>query len=204
MKNIYMIFSATDLKIGKMIRFVTKNSYNHCSVCLQPDLGRFYSFSRVYRSNPLIGGFVTESPLRYTLSSRTRLKIIKIPVSDIRYNAVKELISDMRERGDEYVYNYFSAAGYPFGKKFESKNAYTCAEFAHTVLKTAGIPAPEKANIYEMELALSGYQTTEGRAVDILGNTVWGEDRYLEHVGKTRQAIQMAKRFRRLVSRDSC
>ena len=76
MKNLYLIFSSTDLKIGRMIRFVTQNQYNHCSVCLREDLSKFYSFSRIYRSNPLIGGFTVESPCRYTLSSRTKVKIV--------------------------------------------------------------------------------------------------------------------------------
>ncbi len=199
MKYIFMIFSATDLRIGKMIRIVTKNRYNHCSICLKEDLGKFYSFSRVYRSNPLIGGFVTESPCRYTLSSKTGMKIVRIPLPDVSYQHVKEFISKMKDCGDEYVYNYFSAAAYPFGKKFDRKNAFTCAEFAHEVMRTAGITMPKKANIREMELALSEYPYTEGRAVDILDNPSWGEDPYLQHIAKTRQAIQIASRFRKLI-----
>lgn len=199
MKNIYVIFSATDLKIGKMIRAVTRNSYNHCSICLRDDLSQFYSFSRVYRSNPLIGGFVTESPCRYTLSSRTGLKIVRVPVTEDIFGRVVQLIHYMREHGDEYVYNYFSAVTYPLGMKYKSRNAFTCAEFTREVLKTAGIDMPEQANIYKMESALCNYQTTEGRAVDILGSCVWGEDRYLEHIGKKKQAVQIAKRFGRLL-----
>ena len=176
MKKIYVIFSATDLKIGQMIRFVTRNRYNHCSICLSEDLKRFYSFSRVYRSNPLIGGFVVESPLRYTLSSRTGLKIVEVEVTDEAYRRVKELIGYM------------------------GRNAFTCAEFTREILKAAGIAVPKKANIYEMERCLEGLPTTEGLAVDILGPTVWGEDRYLEHIGKKKQAVQIAKRFGRLVA----
>ena len=200
MKKIYVIFSATDLKIGQMIRFVTRNRYNHCSICLSEDLKRFYSFSRVYRSNPLIGGFVVESPLRYTLSSRTGLKIVEVEVTDEAYRRVKELIGYMGEHGDEYVYNYFSALTYPLGMKFPSRNAFTCAEFTREILKAAGIAVPKKANIYEMERCLESMPTTEGLAVDILGPTVWGEDRYLEHIGKKKQAVQIAKRFGRLVA----
>ena len=74
MKRIFVIFSSTDLRIGRMIRFITRNDYNHCSVCLREDLAYFYSFSRLYRSNPLISGFTVESPNRYTLSSKTKLR----------------------------------------------------------------------------------------------------------------------------------
>lgn len=199
MKKIYIIFSKTDLKIGKMIRLVTQNEYNHTSVCLKEDLSRFYSFSRVYRNNPLIGGFVTESPCRYTLSSRVRIKIVEIAVSDEKYELVREHILMMKDRGDEYVYNFFSAAVYPFGRSFSRNNAFTCAEFTHSILKIAGIVMPQRANIKQMELALTDYPTVEGRATELLGEPAWGEDRYLEHIGKRSQAIQILSRFRKLV-----
>lgn len=199
MKNIYMIFSATDLKIGKMIRFVTKNRYNHCSISLRDDLSKFYSFSRVYYKNPLIGGFVVESPCRYTLSSETALKIVTIEVTDDTYERVKSLVHYMRDHGDEFVYNYFSAAGYPFGMVFKRRNAFTCAEFVNSVLTAAGIRMPVQANIYQMEQALKNYPSIEGPAVSILKNTAWGEDKYLESVSKRRQAWQMTVRLGRLV-----
>ena len=199
MKNIYVIFSSTDLKIGKMIRIVTRNHYNHCSISFRDDLSRFYSFSRVYRTNPLIGGFVSESPCRYTMSPRTGLKIAAVPISDEKYEDVKKLIYYMRDHGDEYVYNYFSAAAYPFGRKFERNNAFTCAEFTHVVLKTAGINMPKRANIEQMENALADYIVWEGRAVDRFNAPAWGDDRYLEHIGKRETAVQICRRFKRLV-----
>lgn len=199
MKNLYVIFSSTDLKIGRMIRFVTQNQYNHCSVCLREDLSKFYSFSRIYRSNPLIGGFTVESPCRYTLSSRTKVKIVEIPVSDEDFASVRKMIKDMSERDDEYVYNFFSAAAYPFGRRFKRDNAYTCAEFTNNVLKTAGIKMPQRANIEQMEQALQYYPTWEGRAVDEFYAPSWGDDKYLGHPGKVEAAAQICRRFKRLV-----
>lgn len=200
MKTIYVIFSSTDLRIGRMIRFVTQNEYNHCSVCLREDLSIFYSFSRIYKNNPLIGGFTVESPLRYTLSPKTRLKIVSVPVSDCGFDAVSDMISEMSEDPENYVYNYFSAVIYPFGKRFERDNAFTCAEFTSRLLKVAGVPMPKKANIEEMENALKELPTWEGRAVDGRFDSLWGEDRYLDRIGKRRQCALMAKRFRRLVA----
>ena len=199
MKNIYVIFSSTDLKIGKMIRFFTQNKYNHCSVCLEEDLSMFYSFSRLYLRNPLIGGFTVESPCRYTLSSRTKVKIVSVPVEDERFDAVLDMISTMSEHDDEYVYNYFSAATYLFGRRFNRDNAYTCAEFTNNVLKTAGVNMPEQANIEQMELSLKDFPTWEGRAVDGFYEPAWGEDPYLGHIGKRETAAQIYRRFKRLV-----
>lgn len=180
-----------------MIRFVTQNKYNHCSVCLREDLSKFYSFSRIYRSNPLIGGFTVESPMRYTLSSRTKLKIVEIEISDEKYDGVREMIQEMSQNCDEYVYNYISAAAYPFGGRFKRENAFTCAEFTNRVLKIAGIEMPQKANIEKMEKALADYPAWEGRAVDGIEDNLlsWGDDRYLERIGKRSACMQIAKRL---------
>ena len=199
MKKLYVIFSSTDLKIGKMIRAFTRNKYNHCSVCLREDLSKFYSFSRLYRSNPLIGGFTVESPCRYTESPRTKVKIVEVPLSDSRFERVRDMIVQMKEHDDEYVYNYFSAAVYLFGRKFERDNAFTCAEFTNHLLKAAGIDMPERANIEQMEAALADYPTWEGRAVDGLFETSWGDDKYLDPIGKRESAKQICRRFKRLV-----
>lgn len=199
MKRIFVIFSSTDLRIGRMIRFITRNDYNHCSVCLREDLAYFYSFSRLYRSNPLISGFTVESPNRYTLSTKTKLKIVAVPVADERFDTVKQMIRKMSEHPEKYVYNYFSAAGYVFGKRFRRDHAFTCAEFTNKVLKTAGVNMPERANIEQMEAALSDYPTWEGRAVDGFFESLWGDDPYLDRIGRRRQWAQMAKRFKNLV-----
>ncbi len=195
MKNIYVIFSSTDLKIGKMIRFVTKNDYNHCSICLNSDFSMFYSFSRLYFHNPLICGFTVESPCRYTLSQRTKVKIVTVPLSDSAYFAVEKMINTMNDHCDEYVYNFFSALSYLFGVRFNRSKAFTCAEFTNNVLKTAGLDMPKMANIEQMEQALSGYPTWEGRAVDGFDDPSWGDDPYLDHVGKMRSAVQIARRI---------
>ena len=42
-EKIYLIFSMTTTKVGKMIRRVTKYPYNHVSVSLTPDLAVIYS-----------------------------------------------------------------------------------------------------------------------------------------------------------------
>lgn len=199
MKTIYVIFSSTDLRTGRMIRFVTQNEYNHCSVCLRDDFAYFYSFSRIYRCNPLIGGFTVESLLRYTLSSRTGIKIVSVPVSEKGFDAAKRQVEIMRDNADDYVYNYFSAAGYPFGKKFTRDNAFTCAEFTSRLLELAGIKMPKMANIEEMERTLCSFPTWEGRAVDLPLEPHWGDDRYLDRVGKRFQWVQMAHRFKQLI-----
>lgn len=193
------MFSKTDLKTGKMIRAVTKREYNHCSISLSDDLHEFYSFSRVYYSNPLIGGFVIESPCRYTASRLTKVKIVTVPVSDESYGRVEKIIRHMKENGDDYVYNFFSMAAYPFGKRFKRDNAFICVEFVNNMLKAAGIDMPQMATIEQTEEALADYPTWEGRAVDGFCEPVWGDDKYLGHPGKLESAVQMCSRFKRLV-----
>lgn len=199
MRNLYIIFSKTDLKTGKMIRVLTHSEYNHCSICLRDDLHEFYSFSRVYYTNPLISGFVIESPCRYTASELTKLKIVTVPVSDESYARVRDIIGNMREHDEDFVYNFLSLPVYPFGKRFRRDNAFICVEFVGNMLRVAGVKIPLGATIGKTEEALKSYPTWEGRAVDGFQAPVWGDDKYLGHPGKMESAVQMCTRFKRLV-----
>ena len=182
-----------------MIRLVTQNRYNHCSICLKEDLSKFYSFARLYRRYWVLSGFVVESPCRYTLNSSVLAKVAAVPVDDESFENIRRMIAYMKDHSDEYVYNFFSAAVYPLGRRFERRNAFTCAEFTYKVLELAGIKLPDRANIEQMERALAGYPTWEGRAVDSFFGPGWGDDQYLDPPGRCAAAVQAARRLKRLV-----
>ena len=47
--SVYVILSATELKMGKIIRFLTRYKYNHVSITLDDELRYMYSFSRYHK-----------------------------------------------------------------------------------------------------------------------------------------------------------
>ena len=64
-KSLYVLFSATPYRMGKCIRFITGEPYNHVSIATEEDLRECYGFARRYYETPFYGGFVTERPSRY-------------------------------------------------------------------------------------------------------------------------------------------
>lgn len=139
-KHIYVVFSSTPYKIGKMIRAVTRERYNHASIALDENLTQMYSFARRYQATPLYGGFVKETPARYCRKgTRASVKIYKLTVSQADYNALVQRLESMCKTKERYLYNHFSALTTFFHKSIPLRDAYTCVEFCVEVLHDLGI-----------------------------------------------------------------
>lgn len=138
-KYLYVVFSATPYRMGAMIRAVTREPYNHVAIAMEKDLRRLYAFARRYYRTPFYGGFVTEAPCRYHHRGRAAtIRVCKIPVSDGQWATLHSRLEEMRVQADRYLYNHLSAAAAPFHHKILVRDAYTCAEFAVSVLKELG------------------------------------------------------------------
>lgn len=201
MKSIYVIFSGTDLKVGRLIRVMTRNQYNHASISLD-GLETLYSFSRLYLSHPMVGGLVEESPNRYLMSDKTRIKTVKIDVDDNTYAITAQYIRKMMRSQDDYVYNYMSAASYTVGKRIERDCAYTCVEFVRDTLVHAGLLADNNCacvRIPTLEKELSAYECQEGAAWEIFDNCEWGNDAYLTEIGRLNAAKEAFRRLKHMV-----
>lgn len=138
-KYLYVVFSATPYRMGAAIRAVTREPYNHVAIAMEKDLRRLYAFARRYYRTPFYGGFVTESPCRYHHRGRTAtIRVCRIPVTNSQWDALRSRLEDMSARADHYLYNHLSAAVAPLHRKIRVRDAYTCAEFAVSVLKELG------------------------------------------------------------------
>lgn len=139
-KEIFVVFSATPYKVGKIIRMVTGEKYNHASIALDKNLTQMYSFARRYHETPLYSGFVKESSVRYCKNgTRASVIVYKLEVSEARYNAVAERLEAMYQNREQYLYNHLSAMIVPFHKNIPLKDAYTCVEFCVEILRMLGI-----------------------------------------------------------------
>lgn len=138
---IYIVFSSTPYKMGKLIRCVTGEQYNHVSISLDRELTKMYSFSRRYYRLPLWGGFVHESRARYCIRKQpTRICLCALPVTQQQYTALRDLLQDMHDRSRFYIYNHLSALGAVVHLPVRAKDAYTCVEFCVKILQQLGIP----------------------------------------------------------------
>lgn len=207
-RYIYIVFSSTQGKMGKMIRLVTDYPYNHVSLALDEKLQTFYSFARHYKNTPLYGGFIEESSLRYTDENQPAiLKICKIPVSEEEFSQLKNKIDEMKRREKQYVYNTLSAVSSAFHHKITIRNAYTCVEFVADLLVRCGIEVglnPYRFTTIEaFDKLLADKVIFEGRACDLpcISASDWGNDLFCERQTYAFYIAGTTKNFSRLIYR---
>lgn len=137
---LYVILSSTPYKIGDMIRLLTKSTYNHVSLSVDPLFKELYSFARHYRNTPFYGGFVRENANRFLCKGKSStVEIFALPITDEQYFEAKRIFAQMQGDSQSYVYNFLSAILYPLHKRVCLPNAYTCVEFAVDFLGKLGI-----------------------------------------------------------------
>lgn len=143
---IYVVFSSTPYKIGKLIRRVTRERFNHVSVSLDEELTQMYSFARRHYRLPFYGGFVQESRSRYCVNGTTAdICLCAVPVTPRQHLALRSLLQDMHRKNRFYIYNHLSALGAVFHRPIRARDAYTCAEFCIKILKELDVPVqPDK------------------------------------------------------------
>ena len=137
MKNIYVIISHTGTLLSRIIRKLTGDKYTHASIGLEEDLDEMYSFGRINPYNPLIGGFVKESP-RYGTMKRFRfadIAVLKIPVPSEKFSEINDYITNMYRNRGKYHYNYLGLFLAKFGIHRRRKNCFYCSEFVQDILE---------------------------------------------------------------------
>lgn len=138
-KYLYVLFSATPYRIGQCIRLVTGEPYNHVSIATGEDLTSIYSFARRYYHTPFYGGFVSEDPCRYRHNGKTaNVRLYRLPLSSKQWQLLQDMLEDMRQHADRYLYNHLSAMVAPLHLKIRVRKAFTCAEFTVNVLSRLG------------------------------------------------------------------
>lgn len=144
-RSVYIVFSSTPYKIGKLIRRFTGEAYNHVSLSLDRELRQMYSFARHYYRTPFYGGFVHESRARYHLNGTpSQIKICQLSVPDDAYAALAERLAAMYDRREQYLYNHLSVVTIPFRRLVHLKDARVCSEFVAEQLHSLGLPVDPK------------------------------------------------------------
>ena len=137
---VYIVFSSTPYKIGKMIRRITGEEFNHVSIALDENLSQMYGFARRYYRTPFYGGFVRESRSRYHVGeTAAQIRICRLPVTQEQYRTLEQMLSQMHQGQEQYLYNHLSAAAALLRRRVKARDAYTCIEFCVHILHELGI-----------------------------------------------------------------
>ena len=138
-KYVYILFSATPYRMGRWIRHVTGEPYNHVAIATDESLRDLYSFARRFYRTPFYGGFVTEHPDRYRHKGQiSDVRMYRLPVTEQRWKKLNKRLLEMQEHPEHYLYNHLSVLAVPLGRKVAVQDAYTCAEFVVSALSDLG------------------------------------------------------------------
>lgn len=165
-KYLYILFSATPYRMGRWIRFVTGEPYNHVSIATEDDLRECYSFARRYCCTPFYGGFVREHPSRYYHNGRiSRIRLYRLPLTQMQWQKLEDTISYMCGHADRFLYNHLSVLTAPVHRKVQVRDAFTCAEFVVSVLSSLGFDFNPKRfyTIGSIAKRLSDYHIYTGK-----------------------------------------
>ena len=149
-RYIYLVFSSTPSRFGRMIRFASGARFNHVSVAFDADLRKLYSFGRRRNHIPINAGLVQEYPERFSLRKvdYVGVRIYRIPVTPEQYRLGKLRIRQIMN-DEKYLYNLYSVLFYPIFKGFYTYKAYTCVEFVIHMLRFMKIYVPTDKPSYK-------------------------------------------------------
>ncbi len=164
-RHIYVVFSSTPYTLGKAIRVLTRECYNHVSIALDQDLTQMYGFARRYYRTPLYGGFVAESPSRYHPGERAaNVRICRLEVTQAQYEQLQQRFLQMYQQREQYLYNHLSALGSLFRRPVRLRDAYTCVEFCVQILASLGLNVNPRRfySVGDLERLLQPYEVYTG------------------------------------------
>jgi hypothetical protein len=156
------------------------------SVAFDPNLTEMYSYARHKAAVPFDGGFVKETPLRFTLNQRKDIfiKLCALPLSEEEYNKVSEYIEHLKRHQSECLYNLFAAALHPLHKGIDIKDSYSCVGFASQLLILAGFLNSDKKSyeytISDLERLLENNKIYEGKLSEYNHSGEWREESFFE------------------------
>lgn len=146
MKRIYIVFSQTNTIISKILKFITKDEYNHVSLTFNENCKEMYSFGRKYTYFALIGCFNTEDICKglYKIKSNSKMAIYSLTVTDDQYLSIVNKINYIKLNSKGY--NIIGLLLAYFRIKL-NRNKYYCSEFVYDVLSDKNVNILDKDNI---------------------------------------------------------
>ena len=176
MKNIYIILSQSGTEISKMLRAITKEQYNHSSICITDTFNEFYSFSRKKLNNPLIGGFVIENAFKHVFGKFKTVPcmILKLEITDEQYVTLEKILKDFIKNKDKLSYAFVTLALADTKYSLVTDTKFFCSQFVAKLLNDIDIKtpkAPEHMHPMDFTLVKNVEKIYEGDLKEFCSNT---------------------------------
>ena len=136
MKQVYLVLSQTGTYVSRIIRFFTKDRYNHVSVSLSPELDKMFSFARKGRYNALNAGFVLErlDSGMFARFSHGDCCVLELSVTEADYRLLKERLEEFLQEPPRYKFNVLGLLAMMFNIGVSRNNHYFCSQFVAYLL----------------------------------------------------------------------
>ncbi len=145
-REIYFMLTYTGSLLSRIIKRVTRRSYTHVSLGLDPGLKDVYSFGRKRPKNPIIAGFVREDIKDgvYKVFENTTCTILTYEVNEEQYKKIQGNIERFEMDKDSYRYNFLGLWFASVGLTFNRDKHYFCSEFVATILEDSDVELFDK------------------------------------------------------------
>ncbi len=145
MKSIYIILTQSGTRFSKILKMVTKEKYNHASICLNNNFKEFYSFGRKQPDFILPGGFVVENAFTNVFGKFSYIPclILEKKITDEQYDKLKSIINEFVENKDKLSYAIISLILADTKFSIVKNNKYFCSQFVAKVLNDINIDTPK-------------------------------------------------------------
>ncbi len=143
-KRIYIVISQTGTLLSRIIKFLTRDRYNHASLSFEDHLEPMYAFGRLHPYNPIVAGFVKESVHYGTFKrfSGTEALVVAIEVEPDVFDSIKADVEQMYLQKKRYHYNYIGLYAAMFGIQIRHKDWFYCSEFVKHMMKKYRLVEP--------------------------------------------------------------
>jgi hypothetical protein len=164
------------------------------------------TFARRYVNAPFSGGFVKESFRRFYYKGKwADIKVCRLPLDDRQFQRLKAFIRVFERRSKKSLYNLYSAAVTPLGRRIRIRDSYTCVEFVGDALAYAGVRGFHYGafrSLQETEALLTPFTIYVGSARHYPADFQWGEDAFLHRCRRRTVLKDTALSLVRLTTRS--
>lgn len=145
MKSVYVVVTQSGTGVSKILKFITKDKYNHASICLSPSFEEFYSFGRRKINNPFTGGFVVENAFTHVFGKFSKIPcmIIEKQISDEQYEKLQSNIKEVIKNRDAYTYAYLGLFLADTKLSVLDDHKFFCSQFVAKMLNDIGVSTPK-------------------------------------------------------------
>lgn len=153
MKKIYVVLSHTGTILSKIIKLKTSSEFTHVSISLDKKLNELYSFGRLNKYNPFVGGFVVESKNYGTFQrfKKTKIQVCEINISEDQFDLLNSEIEKFKINKKNFTFNVLGMFLAGINVRLKKDKSFYCAEFVRCVLEKVEVDLTDIPSIVRPE-----------------------------------------------------